>query len=93
MAPALKRTRMRGKQPPLDPRIKLEGQCIKKVYLVTIAQIRATARRRLRGKQTTERSPLRSPADFSREQIEKIFLDVASRPVYEDSRRQRTPFE
>ena len=54
MAPALRQTRMRGKQLRLDPRIKHDGNTIKQNYLVTIPHIRATIRRRLRGKAPAE---------------------------------------
>ena len=95
MAPALRHMRMRGKQPQLDPRIKRDGHGIKKIYLVTFPRIRViqglscpTVRRRLRGKTSTGQVPLRSPSNFTREEIEEIMLDAASRPMYEDSRNQ-----
>ena len=86
MAPALQRTRVCGKQVPVDPRIKPDGHCIKKIYLVTIPQMRITIRRRLRAETSMEHAPLRSPAGFSRQQIEEILLDAASHSVYEDNR-------
>ena len=95
MAPALRHMRMRGKQPQLDPRIERDGHGIKKIYLVTFPRIRViqglscpTVRRRLRGKTSTGQVPLRSPSNFTREEIEEIMLDAASRPMYEDSRNQ-----
>ena len=76
MAPALRHMRMRGKQPQLDPRIKRDGHGIKKIYLATFPRIRViqglscpTVRRRLRGKTSTGQVPLRSPSNFTREEI------------------------
>ena len=102
MAPALQRTRLRGKQAPTDPRVKKDTNVIKQVYLVSVPDLREPVLRRLRQK-TPARDPrepvlrrlrqktplaLRSPGVYSREDIEKMFIDAAARPVYEDSRNQ-----
>ena len=102
MAPALQRTRQHGKQAPTDPRVKKDTNVIKQVYLVSVPDLREPVFRRLRQKTTVrdlrqlvprrlrQKTPLalRSPGAYSREDIEKIFIDAAARHVYEDSRNQ-----
>ena len=40
MAPALQRTRLRGKQAPTDPRVKKDTNVIKQVYFVLVLDLR-----------------------------------------------------
>ena len=37
---------------------------------------------------STRQAPLRTPSNFTREEIEEIMLSAVSRPMYEDSRNQ-----
>ena len=63
-----------GKLHRADPRATNNKHAINKSYLITIPH---PVVRRLRKKTT----PLASPSSFTREQIEKVFLAAAQRPL------------
>ena len=71
-----------------DPRVKKDGNAIKKVYLVTIPHPRRVPGRRVRSKSkpAPQVAPLNQPGQFSRPDIEKIFLDAAAHPMHEGHR-------
>ena len=58
---------------------------IKKTYLVTIPSLRPVRPdKRLRRKTAVAGSDLRCPSSFTRADIERIFLDAARKPAYEN---------
>ena len=66
---------------PADPRVKKDCNAIKKAYLVTIPHPRKVLAKRV-GKKTPPRP---YPGQFSREDIERIFLDSAVHPMYDSA--------
>ena len=69
-----------------DPRVKKDDNAIKKVYLVTIPHPGGALPKRLATKSPPRpqaASPITYPGKFSRQDIEKIFLDSAAHPLCE----------